>query len=47
MTIYEKLKEKLGREPTHVELSNECKRIIREAYDTMAEKGKLSYQRKR
>lgn len=30
-TIYDVLKAKLGREPTHEELCNEVKRIIREA----------------
>ena len=30
-TIYEVLKEKLGREPTHTELVNEVKRILSEA----------------
>jgi hypothetical protein len=31
MTIYEALKQKLGREPTHDEIQAECKRIIASA----------------
>jgi len=31
MTIYEALRAKLGREPTHAEIVAECRRIIREA----------------
>ena len=30
-TIYEALKEKLGREPTNLELKNEVQRILKEA----------------
>ncbi len=30
-TIYEVLRDKLGREPTNAELSAECRRIIAEA----------------
>lgn len=35
-TIYEVLKEKLNREPTHIELCEEVKRIINEARGTHA-----------
>jgi hypothetical protein len=38
MTIYDCLKEKLGREPTHQELVAKVKAIIREARDNVATK---------
>lgn len=48
-TIYEALKAKLGREPTHSEQAAEVKRILREGADarliTQAEKGRLPHQR--
>ena len=46
-TIYEVLKERLGREPTHAELVSDVKRIKTEALVTRAEQGRLSWQRKR
>jgi len=39
-TIYEVLKEKLGREPTNEELKQDCLRIIREANEESRAKGK-------
>lgn len=33
MTIYEALKAKLGREPSHAELCDEVKRILKEAIE--------------
>lgn len=47
MTIYQKLKETLGREPTHKELCADVKRILDEGLIELAEKGKLKHQRKR
>lgn len=47
MTIYEALKRKLGREPTHRELCDDCKRILEEGTRERAEQGKLAHQRKR
>jgi hypothetical protein len=35
-TIYDALKARLGREPTHQELCDDCKRIIREAREARA-----------
>ena len=46
-TIYEALREKLGREPTNSELKADVQRIKTESLIDMAEKGKLSYQRRR
>lgn len=46
-TIYEKLREKLGREPTGAELRAEVARIKEEGLVEMAEKGKLKHQRGR
>lgn len=46
-TIYEVLKAKLGREPTHDELVADVKRIKSEVLVELAEKGKLPHQRKR
>lgn len=46
-TIYEALKEKLGREPTHTELIDDVKRILNESLVERAEQGKLAHQRKR
>lgn len=47
VTIYEVLKEKLQREPTHNELVSEVKRILEEALIESATAGKLPHQRKR
>ena len=46
-TIYECLREKLGREPTHRELCNRVREILSEVTDDLAEKGKLRHQRRR
>lgn len=46
-TIYEALKEKLGREPTHAELKADVKRILEDGLRERAEAGKLAYQRGR
>ena len=45
-TIWEKLTEKLGREPTHREACDDVKRILDEGLVELAEKGKLKHQRK-
>lgn len=45
-TVYNKLKEKLGREPTSAELKDDVKRIRSEALVDMASQGKLRYQHK-
>jgi hypothetical protein len=37
-TIYEVLKEKLGREPSHKELVADVKRILRERYEEQCER---------
>lgn len=47
MTIYEALRAKLGREPTNQELKAEVERIKENSLVDAAEKGKLSWQRKR
>ena len=46
-TIYEVLKEKLKREPTHKELCDDVKRILQEGLIERATPGKLPHQRKR
>ena len=46
-TIYEALRAKLGREPTHEEVKADVRRILREGYAEMAARGKLPHQRKR
>jgi len=46
-TIYDLLKEKLGREPTNTELKNEVIRILGEATVERAMKGKLPHQKRR
>ena len=46
-TIYEALREKLGREPTRAELKAEVRRIGDEALVQLASAGKLRHQRKR
>ncbi|MCW2228125.1 hypothetical protein [Bradyrhizobium elkanii] len=44
-TIWDALAERLGREPTNHEASEEVKRILREAHEELAGAGKLRYQR--
>ncbi len=44
-TIYEALRAKLGREPTHRELCDDVKRILADGTREMAERGKLPHQR--
>lgn len=46
-TIYEVLRDKLGREPTHAELCADVKRILTEARIERAEAGRLPHQRGR
>lgn len=46
-TIYEALREKLGREPTHAEVKADVLRILQEGRVEMATDGKLPHQRKR
>lgn len=46
-TIYEVLRDKLGREPTNEELKADVKRILEEGTRELALKGKLPHQRKR
>lgn len=46
MTIYEALRQKLGREPTNPELKADIARILDEAMIDRAEQGKLVHQRK-
>jgi hypothetical protein len=46
MTIYEALRRKLGREPTHQELCAEVRRILTDSLVERAEQGKLKHQRK-
>jgi hypothetical protein len=45
-TIYEVLKAKLGREPSHAELCADVSRILNESMVERAEQGKLRHQRK-
>ena len=45
-TIYEALKAKLGREPTHSELVADVKRILSDALIDRAEAGKLAHQKR-
>lgn len=44
-TIYEALRAKLGREPTHAELKADVQRILDEAHAATAAAGRLPYQR--
>ena len=44
-TIYEALKEKLGREPSNAELKDDVQRIKDEVLVELASKGKLKFQR--
>lgn len=46
-TIYDVLKNKLGREPTRAELNADVKRILSEGTQELAAKGKLRHQRMR
>lgn len=46
-TIWAALMRKLGRQPTNAEAKAECKRIMADAVREMAEKGRLSFQRRR
>jgi hypothetical protein len=46
MTIYEALRQKLGREPTHRELCADVRRILTDSLVERAEQGKLKHQRK-
>ena len=45
-TIYQALKRKLGREPTHAEIKADVKRILGESLVERAAAGKLPHQRK-
>jgi hypothetical protein len=45
-TIYERLKRKLGREPTHTELKQEMQRIADEGLQERAAAGRLKHQRR-
>ena len=45
-TIYEALRDKLGREPTNAELKADVKRIMADAIADLASKGKLPHQRR-
>lgn len=45
-TIYQALRTKLGREPSHRELVDDVKRILSDGERKMAERGKLRHQRK-
>lgn len=47
MTIYEALRQKLGREPSNAELKAEVARIKEEALVDMAMAGKLRHQSRR
>ena len=46
-TIYEALRDKLGREPTNAELKSDVERIKSEALVDVATAGKLRHQRRR
>lgn len=46
-SIYEALRNKLGREPTRDELRAEFNRILEDAQRERAEAGKMAHQRKR
>ncbi len=47
LTIYDALRQKLGREPTNAEVRDDVDRIKREAYVEVASRGKLPHQRRR
>jgi uncharacterized protein YlaI len=44
-TIYEVLRDKLGREPAHKELCDDVRRILAEVAIERAEAGKLAHQK--
>ncbi|MFZ5783964.1 MAG: hypothetical protein ACOY4R_27515 [Pseudomonadota bacterium] len=44
-TVYEALKQKLGREPTNKELCDDVRRILSEVSVDLAAAGKLPHQR--
>lgn len=46
-TIWNRLAEKLGREPTNAEAIAEVRRVIGEATRDLAEAGRLAHQRRR
>lgn len=46
-TIWNKLADKLGREPTVAEAADEVRRILDDGQARRAEQGKLPHQRKR
>jgi hypothetical protein len=46
MTIYEALRRKLGREPTHAEMKADVRRILQDGLIERATAGKLRHQRK-
>lgn len=46
-TIYEALRDKLGREPTNAEIKADVKRILEDGLIELASKGKLRHQRRR
>lgn len=46
-TIYEALRDKLGREPTNAEVKADCLRILAEGAQEAAERGKLKLQCKK
>jgi truncated hemoglobin YjbI len=45
-TIHNKLKARLGREPTTAELRDECLRIMSDATASLAAQGKLKFQKR-
>jgi hypothetical protein len=45
-TIYEALRDKLGREPTNAEIKADVKRILEDGLIELASKGKLRHQRR-
>lgn len=45
-TIWNRLAAKLGREPTNAEAAAEVKRILSEASQDLAERGRLPHQRR-
>ena len=46
-TIYEALRDKLGREPTNTELKADWDRILDEGLQELAAAGKLKHQKRR
>lgn len=47
MTVYEALRQKLGREPTNAEIKADMQRIADEVLVEMASRGKMRHQRRR